>query len=204
MLPATLSAKAGSNNITTRFLRGKDGYRKVIVDSRGRVKREIEIVEPQAGQDLVTTIDLDLQMAAEEQLAQSVTKRGTIIAMDPNNGEILVMASPPSFDPNVFVTGSTTPEGRKQIAAYYTTAETVRYNRAIQGRYPPGSTWKIPESVAGLAAGRDHGQKFQRRLRRRHHRSATNLRAVSGQSRRAADFATRSRIPATVIITVWL
>lgn len=145
--------KGGLEQYYDEFLRGKPGYRKVIVDSRGRVQNEIAVVEPQSGQDLVSTIDLDLQMAAEQQLANSSTKRGTIIAMDPNNGEIFAMASAPSFDPNVFVQGSKTTEGRKQIAAYWQDEKRPLYNRAIQGRYPPGSTWKIPESVAALQQG---------------------------------------------------
>ena len=73
--------------------------------------------------------------------------------MDPNNGEILAMASAPAFDPNVFVKQSTTPEGRQQISEYWQNEERPLFNRAIQGRYPPGSTWKIPESVAGLQQG---------------------------------------------------
>ena len=108
---------------------------------------------PQSGQDLVTTIDLDLQNAAEAQLAASVTKRGTIAVMDPNNGEMLAMASAPSFDPNSFVQRISTPEGRKEIAGYYRDEQRPLLNRAIQGRYPPGSTWKIPESVAALQQG---------------------------------------------------
>jgi penicillin-binding protein 2 len=102
---------------------------------------------------MVTTLDLDLQTAAEQQLAASPTKRGTIVAMDPNNGEMLAMASLPSYDPNIFVQGSKTKEGRKLIAAYWQDPTRPLYNRAIQGRYPPGSTWKIPESVAGLQQG---------------------------------------------------
>lgn len=148
--PGSIIGKGGLEQYYDEFLRGRPGYRKVIVDSRGRVQTEIEVVQPQAGQDLISTIDLDLQMAAEQQLAATPTKRGTIIAMDPNNGELLVMASVPSFDPNIFVQGSKTPEGRKQIAAYWQDEKRPLYNRAIQGRYPPGSTWKIPESVAGL------------------------------------------------------
>jgi penicillin-binding protein 2 len=151
--PGDIVGKGGLEQYYDEFLRGKPGYRKVIVDSRGRVQSEIETVPPQAGQDLISTIDLDLQMAAEQQLAKSATKRGTIIATDPNNGEVLVMASMPSFDPNVFVQGSTTPEGRKQIAAYWQDEARPLYNRATQGRYHPGSTWKIPESVAGLQQG---------------------------------------------------
>jgi len=145
--------KGGIEQYYDEYLRGKPGYRKVLVDSRGRVQDELEVVPPQAGQDLISTIDLDLQNAAEEQLANSTTKRGTIISMDPNNGEILVMASAPSFDPNAFATRSSMPEGRREISQYYTNEERPLLNRAIQGRYHPGSTWKIPESVAGLQQG---------------------------------------------------
>ena len=151
--PGDIVGKGGLEQYYDDHLRGRDGYRKVMVDSRGRVQSEIEVVPPQAGQDLVTTIDLDLQMTAEEQLATSATKRGTIIATDPNNGEVLVMASLPSFDPNVFVQGSSTPEGRRQIAAYWQDESRPLYNRAIQGRYHPGSTWKIPESLGALQQG---------------------------------------------------
>jgi penicillin-binding protein 2 len=151
--PGDLVGKGGLEQYYDEFLRGKPGYRKVIVDSRGRVQAEVESVPAQAGQDLISTIDYDLQLKAEEQLAKSTTKRGTIIAMDPNNGEIFAMASAPSFDPNVFVRGSSTPEGRKQIAEYWKDEKRPLYNRAIQGRYPPGSTWKIPESVGGLIQG---------------------------------------------------
>lgn len=151
--PGDIVGKGGLEEYYDEFLRGKPGYRKVIVDSRGRVQSEIEVVPPQSGQDLISTIDLDLQLAAEQQLANSVTKRGTIIATDPNNGEILIMASLPSYDPNVFVQESKTPEGRKKIAAYWQDESRPLYNRAIQGRYPPGSTWKIPESLGALQQG---------------------------------------------------
>jgi penicillin-binding protein 2 len=73
--------------------------------------------------------------------------------MDPNNGELLAMASHPAFDPNIFIQGASKPEGRKQIAAYWQDEKRPLYNRAIQGRYPPGSTWKIPESIAALQQG---------------------------------------------------
>ncbi len=151
--PGDIVGKGGLEQYYDEYLRGKPGYRKVIVDSRGHVQAELESVPAQSGQDLVTTIDYDLQLEAETQLANSATKRGTIIAMDPNNGEIFAMASAPSFDPNVFVRGSSTPEGRKQIAAYWQDEKRPLYNRAIQGRYPPGSTWKIPESIGALVQG---------------------------------------------------
>jgi len=152
-VPGDVIGKGGLEQYYDKVLRGKDGYKKVVVDSRGRLKEEIETVPPQAGQDLVTTIDLDLQQAAEESLERSVTKRGAMVVMDPNNGEILAMASAPSYDPNVFVTGSSTPEGRRQIAKYYTDPQKPLLNRAIQGRYHPGSTWKIPETVAAFQQG---------------------------------------------------
>lgn len=151
--PGDIIGKGGLEQYYDEYLRGRPGYRKVLVDSRGRVQTELEIVPPQSGQDLVTTIDLDLQNEAERQLEASVTKRGTVIAMDPNNGEMLAMASAPSFDPNIFVRGSSDPEGRKQIAAYWQDEKRPLYNRAIQGRYPAGSTWKIPESVGALQQG---------------------------------------------------
>lgn len=151
--PGDIIGKGGLEQYYDEFLRGRPGYRKVIVDSRGRVQSELESVKPQSGQDLVTTIDLDLQIEAEKQLEMSSTKRGTIISSDPNTGEIFAMASAPSFDPNVFVQGAATPEGRKQIAAYWQDEKRPLYNRAIQGRYHPGSTWKIPMSIGGLQDG---------------------------------------------------
>jgi penicillin-binding protein 2 len=151
--PGDIIGKGGVEQYYDEYLRGRPGYRKVLVDSRGRVQSELEVVRPQSGQDLITTIDLDMQLEAERQLESTPTKRGTIIAMDPNNGEVYVMASAPSFDPNIFVSGSSTKEGRKQIAAYWQDEKRPLYNRAIQGRYPPGSTWKIPQSVAGLQQG---------------------------------------------------
>ena len=151
--PGDIIGKGGLEQHYDEYLRGKPGHRKVIVDSRGRVQSEIETIPAQAGQDLVSTIDLDLQLAAEHQLAISTTKRGTIISMDPNNGEILAMASLPSFDPNAFVMRGTSLEGRREIRDYQTNEERPLLNRAIQGRYHPGSTWKIPESVGALQQG---------------------------------------------------
>ena len=148
--PGDIIGKEGLEATYDNFLRGRDGYRKVVVDSRGRIQQEIEVVQPQPGQDLVTTIDLDLQKAAEQKLQESATKRGVLVAIDPNNGEILVMASAPSFDPNIFVTEVSTKEGRRKIAELYNDPQKPLLNRAIRGRYPPGSTWKIPESIAAL------------------------------------------------------
>jgi penicillin-binding protein 2 len=148
--PGDIIGLSGLEQIYDDYLRGKDGYREVVVDSRGRIQAEIEIVPPTPGRDLVSTIDLDIQTAAEEQLRDSATGRGVIIAMDPNNGEVLALASYPTFDPNLFSQRITTKEGRAEYKALLDDPETPLLNRAVQSRYPPGSTWKIPMAVAGL------------------------------------------------------
>jgi penicillin-binding protein 2 len=148
--PGDIIGQSGIEQIYDDYLRGKDGYREVVVDSRGRIQDEIEVVNPIPGRDLITTIDLDLQNSAEEQLRDSATGRGVIIAMDPNNGEVLALASYPTFDPNLFAQRITTKEGRAEYAALLADPETPLLNRAVQSRYPPGSTWKIPMAVAGL------------------------------------------------------
>jgi penicillin-binding protein 2 len=151
--PGDIIGQSGIEQIYDDYLRGKDGYREVVVDSRGRIQDEIETVPPTPGRDLVSTIDLDLQKAAEEQLQNSVTKRGVIVAMDPNNGEVFALASYPTFDPNLFSQRINTKQGRAEYVALLNDPETPLLNRAIQSRYPPGSTWKIPMSVAGLQQG---------------------------------------------------
>jgi penicillin-binding protein 2 len=151
--PGDIIGLSGLEQIYDDYLRGTDGYREVLVDSRGRIQAEIEIVDPIPGRDLVTTIDLDLQNAAEEQMKNSATKRGVLIAVDPNNGEVLALASYPTFDPNLFSQRITTKEGRAEYQALLDDPQTPLLNRAVQARYPPGSTWKIPMAVAGLQQG---------------------------------------------------
>ncbi len=151
--PGDIIGQEGLEAAYDDYLRGRDGYSKVIVDSRGRIQEEIERVPPQPGQDIVTTIDVELQQTAEEQLRNSPTGRGVIVALDPNNGEIRVMASYPTFDPNLFSQRINTKEGRAEYAALLRDPKKPLYNRAIRGRYPPGSTWKIPMAVAGLQQG---------------------------------------------------
>src|SRR5437762_1631486 len=151
--PGDLIGQDGLEAAYDEFLRGRDGYRKVIVDSRGHIQNEVERIEPQPGQDIVTTIDLDLQEAAEDQLRKSPQGRGVIIAMDPNNGEIFALASAPTFDPNLFSQRIGTKEGRAEYAKLLTDPNKPLIDRAIQGRYPPGSTWKLLMATAGLQQG---------------------------------------------------
>ena len=151
--PGDIIGQDGIEAVYDEYLRGRDGYRKVVVDSRGHIQSEVERVEPQSGQDIVTTIDSDLQQAAEDQLRKSPQGRGVIIAMDPNNGEILALASAPSFDPNLFSQRITTKEGRAEYQKLLNDSDHPLLNRAIQGRYPPGSTWKPLMATAGLQQG---------------------------------------------------
>ncbi len=151
--PGDIIGQEGVEAYYDDFLRGRDGYRKVVVDSRGRVIDTLEEAPPQPGQDLYLTIDAEMQRTAEEQLQKSPNKRGVIVALDPNNGEILTLASAPTFDPNLFAQRIGTKEGRAEYALLSNDPMTPLYNRAIKGRYPCGSTWKIPLSVGGLQQG---------------------------------------------------
>ena len=151
--PGDVIGKEGIESSYDHFLRGRDGSRTVMVDALGRIREVVEIVPPTPGQDLVTTIDIDLQFAAEEQLRNSPSGRGVIIAMDPNNGELLALASYPTFDANLFTERITTKQGRAEYAALLSDPDTPLYNRAIRGRYPPGSTWKIPMAIGALQQG---------------------------------------------------
>jgi len=151
--PGDVVGQEGLEAVYDEYLRGRDGYRKVIVDSRGHIQNEVERIEPQSGQDIVTTIDLDLQQAAEDQLRKSPQGRGVIIAMDPNNGEVFALASAPTFDPNLFSQRITTKEGRAEYQKLLNDPDKPLIDRAIQGRYPPGSTWKPLMATAGLQQG---------------------------------------------------
>jgi penicillin-binding protein 2 len=151
--PGDVIGQEGVEAVYDEYLRGRDGFRRVVVDSRGHIQRELDRVEPQSGQDIVITIDSDLQAAAEDQLRKSPQGRGVIIAMDPNNGEILALASAPTFDPNLFSQRITTKEGRAEYQKLMSDPDTPLINRAVQGRYPPGSTWKPLMATAGLKQG---------------------------------------------------
>jgi penicillin-binding protein 2 len=151
--PGDVIGQDGLEKAYDDYLRGKDGYRKVIVDSGGHIQREVERVEPQSGQDLIITIDVDLQEAAEDQLRKSPQGRGVIIAMDPNNGEVFALASYPTFDPNLFSQRLASKEGRAEYAKLLADPKKPLINRAIQGRFPPGSTWKPLMATAGLQQG---------------------------------------------------
>jgi penicillin-binding protein 2 len=137
--------KTGLERVYNNVLRGKDGYRQVVVDNKQRQIEVLGVLESIPGNDIRTTIDLDLQRAAEEALGEQT---GAAIAIDPLTGEVLVMASKPSFDPNVFAT-------KVLASAVQALNEDKRKpfrNRAIQDHYSPGSVFKVFMTVAGMEA----------------------------------------------------
>jgi len=128
-------------------LRGIPGERIIEVDALGREVRVLGEKEPIPGDDLYLTIDLKTQRVAEEVLGDEA---GAIVALDPNNGEIIALASRPSPDPNRFARGIS----RKDWDQLINNPLHPFTNRAIQSQVPPGSTFKIVMAVAGLETGK--------------------------------------------------
>src|SRR5262249_7703079 len=127
-------------------LRGKPGGQQVEVDALGRRVRVLAGGPDVRGGDLVLTIDLDLQQEAERALGD---RSGAVVALDPRNGEVLVLASSPAYDPNLFARGIQPAEWR----ALMQNPLKPLNDRAVQGLYPPGSTFKVGMASAGLEEG---------------------------------------------------
>ena len=149
------TGKTAVEHFNESMLHGKVGFRQVVTNARGRqVPAEVRDIagpmlegeSPAPGHNLYLSIDLDLQRVATEALAG---KRGAIVAIDPNNGEILALVSAPSFDPNVFATGMS----RSQFNELQNNEDRPLFNRAVKGSYPPGSTIKPMLSLAALETG---------------------------------------------------
>ncbi|MDE3035253.1 MAG: penicillin-binding protein 2 [Nitrospirota bacterium] len=126
-----------------RFLRGRAGQKVIEVDALGHEKRTVSVDKPVAGDDLYLSIDLRLQRLAEELLGEEA---GAIVALDPTNGEVLALASRPTFDPIMLSRELTA----KQWEAIVQNDTHPLTNRATQGQYPPGSTFKIVMATAAL------------------------------------------------------
>src|SRR5271168_5387368 len=125
------------------LLMGQNGSRQALVDSHGREVGRLGETEAVSGKPLKLTVDIDLQIAAEEALEG---KNGAVIAMDPHTGEILAMASRPTFDPNDFAVRVT----RSYWNEILNNPDHPLLNKTIQAQLAPGSTFKIIMSVAGL------------------------------------------------------
>ena len=124
---------------------GIDGTRHVVVNSVGREVETLGEVPPAEGGALQLTIDYDLQRAAEEAFRVAGFD-GAAVVLDPQSGEVLSLVSLPAYDPNAFATGI----DRGTWAALNTDGLKPLQNRALQGRYSPGSTFKIAVAVAAL------------------------------------------------------
>ncbi|NQD79809.1 penicillin-binding protein 2 [Pseudomonas sp. CrR14] len=138
--------KTGIERFYEDQLHGKVGYEEVETNARGRVLRVLNRTDPLPGKDVILTLDVRLQEAAEAALGG---RRGAIVAIQPSTGEVLAMVSQPSFDPNPFVTGISF----KAYAELRDSIDRPLYNRVLRGLYPPGSTIKPMVAVAGLDAG---------------------------------------------------
>jgi penicillin-binding protein 2 len=149
----TLIGKLGVEGAYENQLHGTRGYREVLVNAAGRpVERQgaytpkLATRLPVAGADLILSVDMRVQRAAEDALSG---KRGAAIAIDPHSGDVIALASTPGFDPNAFARGLTT----KQYDALQNDIDKPLINRALRGAYPPGSTVKPFFALAALKYG---------------------------------------------------
>jgi penicillin-binding protein 2 len=142
----SLVGQAGIESRYNRALMGRDGFRRVVVNSRGLEVIEAERQTPVDGPSLTLSIDASLQAAVEKAFEG---RAGSAVALDPETGEVLAMTSTPAYDPNEFTTGI----DASAWARLAQDPQTPLMNRVIQGTYSPGSTFKIIASTAALEEG---------------------------------------------------
>ena len=143
---ALVNDYVGQSGIERRYnnyLMGRKGTKRVVVNSRGGWERILDDVPPIWGESVQLSIDFELQRIAEEAFG---VKAGAIVVLDPRNGQVLVLGSFPSYDPNLFAL-----QGKgEQWTAVSVDPSTPLQNRAIQGRYAPGSLFKVVVAAAAL------------------------------------------------------
>jgi penicillin-binding protein 2 len=135
--------KLGIEKSYEELLLGKVGFQQVETDVRGRVLRVLERTDPIPGKDLYLNLDIKLQQVAMQAFGD---EQGALVAIDPNNGDVLSMVSMPTYDANLFVNGI----GYKAYKELNTSVSRPLFNRTILGNYPPGSTTKPFFALAGL------------------------------------------------------
>ncbi|HEY4485813.1 MAG TPA: penicillin-binding protein 2 [Nitrospiria bacterium] len=143
VVPGMAVGQSGIEQTLDSIIRGRAGERKIEVDAMGHEKKTLRVINPKAGSDVYLSIDLRLQKAAEEALGG---RAGAIVALNPKNGEVLAMVSHPPFNPNQ-LSRSLSPAEWEAVAFDPRRPLT---NRATQGQYPPGSTFKLVMSAAAL------------------------------------------------------
>jgi penicillin-binding protein 2 len=154
------SAYAGTNQIGKlgieraheSDLLGKVGYQQNLVNAQGRALQHTPQQPPVAGDDLISTLDINLQQIAHEAMGD---RRGAVVAIDPRNGDVLVFASTPAFDPNHFAEGFS----RSQYNSLQNDPGIPLFNRALRGQYPPGSTVKPIIALASLQYLKENPRK---------------------------------------------
>ena len=140
--------REGLEQVFDDQLRGTFGLLNVTLNAEGKRTTERMVQQPVPGYNVVTTLDLKVQKACEEALAKT-GRRGAVVVIDPNNGEILGMASLPSFDPNAFIPIIKT----KVFSDFNNDPAAPLYPRAFRSAYPPGSTFKTFVGLAALQSG---------------------------------------------------
>jgi penicillin-binding protein 2 len=145
-LPGFKIGKAGIEKTREMALRGKAGLSETEVNSVGRVIREIRHTDGQPGRELMLTIDTELQRFAASRFG---SETGAAVVMDVTNGEVLALASRPSYDPNPFPRGIGGAQWRRLISDPLAPLT----NKAVAGQYAPGSTFKMVTALAAMAAG---------------------------------------------------
>lgn len=138
--------KQGIEKYYEDVLHGKPGFKEVEVNNRGRIIKTLKVTPPVPGSDIYLNIDIRLQLKAQKELAG---RRGAIVLLAPESGEILAMVSSPSYDPNLFVHGISSKAYNKLLQS----KDRPLINRATQGRYPPASTVKPQLAILGLEDG---------------------------------------------------
>jgi penicillin-binding protein 2 len=146
--PGSIVGQFGVERVYNRLLMGVDGARRVVVNSMGREIRTLDEVPPVEGRRLKLSLDLAMQRAAEDAF-RHYGYGGAAVVLDPGTGDVLTMTSLPAFDPNAFATGI----DRQTWHDLNTDGLKPLQNRAIQGRYSPGSTFKIVVATAALESG---------------------------------------------------
>lgn len=147
---ADMIGKTGVEKSYEKLLRGKKGFHNIVIDRFGRpvgpLNNGSEDIQPIAGKNLTLTIDIELQLYAEQLLAG---KRGALVAIEPSTGEVLALVSSPSYDPNMLSGSART----KNFAKLALNKENPLNNRALSGYYPPGSTFKPVMAALGMDRG---------------------------------------------------
>lgn len=128
-------------------LHGRTGYEEVEIDAGGRAIRSLKRIPPLSGNDLTLTLDAKLQEITEKAFGD---RKGSLVAIEPSTGGILAFVSTPTYDPNLFVDGIT-PDNWKELNEH---PDKPMVNRAINGAYPPGSTFKPFMALAALEMGK--------------------------------------------------